>query len=73
MTEWKPIETAPRDGREIMAINAEAGEFARPRFCRWFRATRAARNGTEFWAVRGTSQAIHPTHWMPLPEPPRAD
>lgn len=58
---WQPIETAPKDGTEILAVTTYAGEpyidvvsFAHP-----------------YW-IRSNRYACRPTHWMPLPKPPAA-
>ena len=64
---WRPIETAPRDGAEILLLTPEGvieGAWSSP---------------MDEWEVvwldlhgcgccsSGTAQ---PTHWMPLPDPP---
>ena len=69
MTDWRDIETAPRDGTQILA-------FARDQYgLKYY--------GVAEWAVDGPgkiqphqegwfwSYAIRPTHWMPLPAPPQ--
>lgn len=73
MSDWQPIETAPKDGRGLLLIDADA---------------QTPEAGTGYWAYgfwtcvdptpgegvdRETIQAIRwvkPTHWMPLPEAP---
>ncbi len=60
-SEWHPIETAPKDGREVL-IHGKGGMI---KVC-W-------RDGDDWnWATDGTfvSAIYKPTHWMPLPEPP---
>ncbi len=59
MVGWQPIETAPRDGTPIMLGFAGAGVSSGL----WWRGG---------WA-RGPAEQndLSPTHWMPLPEPPR--
>lgn len=63
--EWRPWETAPRDGRIILAWwDEETME------------TVAYRNGEWVWSSDGDSWAIrHPTYWWPcdwpLPTPPK--
>lgn len=52
--EWKPIETAPKDGTFILTWHPEGG---RPEISRYV--------GT-YW----TRWSIIPTHWMPLPDAP---
>jgi hypothetical protein len=66
MTEWQPIETAPKDGCAILAWR-DSGVHV----MRW----RERGDGSGFWdewRVRLKSlQAAPPTHWMPLPAPPK--
>lgn len=63
--EWKPIETAPKDGFEVLLLFHKTGDrvvgvFQRRKKC-WVNAWTA----NEFY--------FPPTHWMPLPEPPKED
>lgn len=57
--EWQPIETAPRDGRPILA--SDIGPYAY--VVEWFKANKA-------W-IGADGMYWSPTHWMPLPEPPK--
>jgi hypothetical protein len=72
MTGWQPIETAPKDGTHILAYwpeiywaknVAQCETWFGPRFlgpdCCWQSAS-----AYEY------GDAVKPTHWMPLPEPP---
>ena len=68
MSEWQPIETAPKDGRAIMVwikgrLELQAHCFAPVSICD---------NG--WWWDDSTGDQIEPiadaTHWMPLPDPP---
>ena len=66
MSEWKGIETAPKDGTRVIVNDPKspgAGEVTvgsyDPDDERW---------GDD--AARGFP--IYPTHWQPLPEPPEA-
>lgn len=65
--EWQPIETAPKDGSEILAY-----AWARYRsyygVAQWAEANPAFSNSVAgwFWPF-----AIRPTHWQPLPEGPK--
>jgi len=68
MSEWQPIETAPKDGTQILAF--AAGMHGRVDFygvAQWAE-SQAAFNSVAgwFWPF-----AIRPTHWMSLPEPPK--
>lgn len=61
MSEWQPIETAPRDGTPILAYNSMLGSY-----------NTAYLNGEfpcGFWGRLGQWYP-QPTHWMPLPPPP---
>ena len=67
MNEWQPIETAPRDGTEILLFDADTdptiyvgGYDYDGRY--WFY--------SELLAQDVVGEAT-PTHWMPLPEPPK--
>lgn len=81
---WRPIEEAPRDGTVIQAwipANPTWGDLAKPVYA-WF--VGESDPYLEFvneWVTadgrqrsRGTSrQAIHPTHWQPLPGGPEVE
>jgi len=62
MSEWQPIETAPRDGTRVLIADEDV----------WMAVAR-------FWPcnMAWTEDAAsglklnEPTHWMPLPEPPK--
>ena len=57
---WQPIETAPKDGREILVYE--------PMYCtigQWV----DSKHGGAWW-IEGGQITGHPTHWMPLPPPP---
>lgn len=59
-TEWQPIETAPRDGSEMLLY--------------YYKSLRVGfySNYVKFWksAESNAIYRIQPTHWMPFPEPP---
>lgn len=76
-SEWQPIETAPKDGTSVLIIGAAWRE---PVISRWYvhylHGKPDPRRPPEweqqdmcggFGSYNGP---IHPTHWMPLPEPP---
>lgn len=73
MSEWKPIETGPRDGTEIDLWGAfEMEDGARIPDCKW-----RASTSEPGWFTRGdmgweSLAAIlwKPTHWMPKPDAP---
>jgi hypothetical protein len=64
---WQPIETAPKDGT---VINVWAEDIRFPAVfwtdhdIEWWHVT-DGKHGP--WPLRGPS----PTHWMPLPDPPK--
>ena len=62
--EWQPIETAPKDGTRVILhvspYGAMTGHFE------MFGPIRK-------WNMHSClNQSAQPTHWMPLPAPPRA-
>jgi hypothetical protein len=75
MDDWQPIETAPKvdgarvivwDGREVNTV-----DYSPP--------SRIGINGQieipESWVQishSGRTSSFSPTHWMPLPDPPKA-
>jgi len=64
MTEWRPIETAPRDGTPVLVGINDAG--TRVVLVRW---------QMDDWRYPFTIRrlkAYTPTHWMPLPAPPKS-
>jgi hypothetical protein len=54
--DWQPIETAPRDGTSVLAVWAY-GAHEVVRWCGW-------------WDANGFTRP-EPTHWLPLPPPPK--
>lgn len=67
MSEWQPIDTAPKDGTPAL-------------FCVWNDETQDVLPITSgFWSRLSnrwfseiSGHGIKPTHWMPLPSPPKA-
>jgi hypothetical protein len=63
MTEWQPIETAPKDGTEVLLFYETDMAVGLFHFRR------------KLWVLGypieiEDGDIIFPTHWMPLPEPP---
>lgn len=56
MSDWQPISTAPRDGTAFLAFDGEINVGF------WDRAASS-------WSISGEF-TFHPSHWMPLPQPP---
>ena len=78
---WKPIDTAPKDGTEILvcrATNADGKPIhveAFGIFCQVASWWSEENDGTGEWIVymsQPLEKPVHfkPTHWMPLPAPP---
>lgn len=61
MSEWQPIETAPKD--EIILLAWEGG-----RWPGWWEKAETLKPG--YWRVDG--RRVNPTHWMSLPPSPDA-
>lgn len=60
--EWRPIESAPKDGRDLLIVDARYGHPVRIGF--WDE----GRGGV--WSIWPGRERIHPTHWRPLPASP---
>lgn len=61
MTEWQRIETAPKDGQHFLAFRN--GSYFN---CWWH----DNGYGEQYWMDECDSEP-NPTHWMPLPSPPK--
>jgi hypothetical protein len=75
--EWLPIESVPRKGEVLLCwIFADGipphiriGEyFHESSECFWFK---LSMDMGDFGATAFTKADYQPTHWMPLPEPPK--
>ena len=62
---WQPIETAPRDGTEILVYTD------RPKFFIVIPEFEGDDPQQYTWKERAGSYNICATHWMPLPSPPK--
>ena len=66
MSEWQPIETAPKDGTKIIVFDHYDGVVIARWRMRW------PESGYEWIEATGEEyENYRPTHWMPLPEPPK--
>ena len=63
MSEWQPIETAPKDGRESLCWTKECGQVV----LYWD----DFNHDEPRWSNGFDDDQITPTHWMPLPKPPQ--
>ena len=71
MTDWQPIETAPKDGTPILAWpcgDGWGGKF--PYVVQWV-PPNEHHDGLWREAAGEQYDDFDPTHWMPLPEPPK--
>lgn len=67
MTNWQPIETAPKDGNDIIVFCDDTNEMMVAFWNKKY-------EGWQF--AMGHYDGAHvcsPSHWMPLPEPPEID
>lgn len=66
MSEWQPIETAPKDGTDILAW----GPFGHGHLVVSFD-DKAEQPGWPWCTLDGPNYSLTTfTHWMPLPNPP---
>ena len=55
---WQPMETAPKDDTDVLVLCGD--DILVGSFC-----------GTMWWIEQTSYEKRDPTHWMPLPEPPK--
>lgn len=65
MSEWKPIESAPRN-LHVLTYNAKSNYPHLVEECCWI----AECDEDGDWVIMLDGQICEPTHWMPLPPPP---
>lgn len=72
MTEWQPIESAPKNMR--IMLYRPARRLFEIGFGRWC-ADEYSKKPRPYWSGEGTQVMMDrhepPTHWAPMPEPPR--
>lgn len=69
MADWQPIETAPKDGTNFLAIGGIYHGL--PFVARW----EPSFYSDQPWKLPLSASRVYEhclTHWMPLPEPPEA-
>lgn len=68
MSEWQPIETAPKDGKDVQVYVTESRE----QFVAFWS---ESDDGFCFATTKEGKPILvkTPTHWMPLPPPPTKD
>lgn len=66
MTDWQPIETAPRDGTSVLLAWRGSVDHG------WY-VNLDSENAESYWvySCEGFRAIEEPTHWMPWPEPPK--
>jgi hypothetical protein len=64
MADWQPIETAPKDGTDILVYRPKANKYVPKVGVDWFDASYLGGK----WMK--SNQYFQPTRWMPMPEPP---
>lgn len=74
MTEWQPIETAPKDGTPVLLCSTENEQYRVFCPCEWIKAGEISEDGFWLWWQAGPAYLVEvssPAHWMPLPTPPK--
>ncbi len=66
---WRPIATAPKGPSILLCC---AGTYV-PIYCGQFRSGRMGepQQDQRAWRCDSSGKFANPTHWMPLPEPPK--
>lgn len=66
---WQPIETAPCDGTRVLLFVPPYGAMTGHKDLFHFKGT-----SSYIWNCHSSlNKEAQPTHWMPLPEPPKGD
>ena len=72
MSEWQPIETAPKDGTPVLVAQPRDKHGWWIDVAENFYEVDEHLDATDKWLGREShSVSCRPTHWMPLPEPPK--
>ncbi len=74
VSEWQPIETAPKDGRWVLVYGGKSvhdpQDGSRAFECKCDTVIQAFQNLSGEWEGMADGWTYRPTHWMPLPPPP---
>lgn len=70
MSDWQPIETAPKDGSEFLAYCVH-GMCGPPQYTMEFAHWSPAPKGYSYGGRFATRSGNIPIQWMPLPDPPK--
>lgn len=73
MTDWQPIETAPKDGTAILAWPIWGGGFYSPEGETQIAYVMRWEERKSIWVEASGEEYMQcsPTHWMPLPPAPK--
>jgi len=76
--EWQPIDTAPKDGVRVLLVDAYGDidiaayeEEIEERFVLTDPSKKSYEKVREIVGYWNTENVFNPTHWMPLPDPPK--
>lgn len=69
MSDWQPIETCPKDGRQVLATWAKTWDDGAPHIEVCYR---SGRRWHYAYDGDAPSEDNPPTHWQPLPPAPPA-
>lgn len=73
---WQPIETAPKDGTEVIAWGLFPGDYGYTESENGWTGVKWNRLSKEWQVTKPTPryfQGFKPTHWIPRPAAPEAD
>ncbi len=71
---WRPIESAPKDGTHFLAYWPDyIGNKSAAQIETWFCGSDGEERWETAWFGFATWDIEKPTHWAPLPEPPKED
>jgi len=62
MSEWQPIETAPKDPSKYLILRCSLPTPNHTCVGVWM---------YTYWRAIHSKTTLQPTHWQPLPEPPK--